>query len=253
MIPLRIAFDMDGTLADLSSAYSAIEDRIFGAEVAEHERPAPEAREEEQHVEEQGEQDEQEEPEEPPASSLEARRKRAARRAASRGGRRDRVWRAIEATPDFWLTLKPIDAAAIVRLNELTAKHKWEVFFITQRPATAGGTVQWQTHKWLVEHGFSMPNVIPLSGGRGRACSALQLDYLIDDTPQNCVDVLADSSTRAVLLVDAGDPIAESSARRLGIGTAFDINEALNVLVQATVARENPSLFEKLRRLVGWK
>ena len=75
MIPLRIAFDMDGKLADLSSAYSAIEDRIFGAEVIEHERPAPEAREEEQHVEEQGE---QEAPEEPPVSELEARRKRAA-------------------------------------------------------------------------------------------------------------------------------------------------------------------------------
>jgi len=250
MIPLRIAFDMDGTLADLSAAYSAIEDRIFGAEVVEHERPAPEAREEEQHVEEQGE---QEAPEEPPVSELEARRKRAARRAAARGGRRDRVWRAIEATPDFWMTLKPIDPAAIVRLNELTAEHRWEVFFITQRPATAGGTVQWQTHKWLVEHGFNMPNVIPLSGGRGRAASALQLDYLIDDTPQNCVDVLADSSTRAVLLVDADDPIAESSARRLGIGTAHNIGEALDLLVQATAARENPSLFEKLRRLVGWK
>ena len=151
------------------------------------------------------------------------------------------------------MTLKPIDPAAIVRLNELTAGHRWEVFFITQRPATAGGTVQWQTHKWLVEHGFNMPNVIPLSGGRGRAASALQLDYLIDDTPQNCVDVLADSSTRAVLLVDADDPIAESSARRLGIGTAHNIGEALDLLVQATAARENPSLFEKLRRLVGWK
>ena len=49
MIPLRIAFDMDGTLADLSSAYAQIEDRLFGSELAEHERPAPEAREEEQH------------------------------------------------------------------------------------------------------------------------------------------------------------------------------------------------------------
>ncbi len=52
MIPLRIAFDMDGTLADLSSAYTEIEDRLFGPELAEHERPAPELREAEQHVEE---------------------------------------------------------------------------------------------------------------------------------------------------------------------------------------------------------
>ena len=31
MTPLRIAFDMDGTLADLSSAYAEVEDRLFGA------------------------------------------------------------------------------------------------------------------------------------------------------------------------------------------------------------------------------
>ncbi len=247
MIPLRIAFDMDGTLADLSSAYGALEDRIFGAEVADHERPAPEAREEEQHVEEEGAT--------AAAAALEMKRKQAERRAVARKAsqHRDRIWRVIEATPDFWTTLKPIDQDAINRLNQLTSEHRWEVFFITQRPATAGGTVQWQTHKWLVEHGFSMPNVIPLSGGRGKAAAALQLDYLIDDTPQNCVDVLSDSSTRAILLVDPDDPIAEASARRLGIGTARSISEALDLLVQATAARTNPSLFEKLRKLVGWK
>ena len=49
------------------------------------------------------------------------------------------------------------------------------------------------------------------------------------------------------------DAIAESSARRLGVGTARNINEALDLLVQATEARANPSLFEKLRKLAGWK
>ena len=238
---------MDGTLADLSSAYAALEHRIFGAEAADHERPAPEAREEEQHVEEEGAT--------AAAAALEMKRKQAERRAAARHAshHRDRIWRVIEATPDFWTTLKPIDRDAIKRLNQLTSEHRWEVFFITQRPATAGRTVQWQTHKWLVEHGISMPNVIPLSGGRGKAAGALQLDYLIDDTPQNCVDVLSDSSTRAILLIDSDDPIAEASARRLGIGTARSISEALDLLVQATAARANPSLFEKLRKLVGWK
>ena len=76
-------------------------------------------------------------------------------------------------------------------------------------PRRRARTVQWQTHKWLVEQGFSTPSVIPLSGGRGKCAAALQLDYLIDDTPQNCVDVLSDSSTRAILLVDRG-----RSARR---------------------------------------
>ena len=252
MNPLRIAFDMDGTLADLSSAYADIEERLFGLELAEHERPAPEAREAEQHVEDG------------PASATfsdnhttdhttadHTTPERRSRRSGSQ--HRDRVWRAIEATPNFWTTLKPLEHGAVERLYQLTCEHNWEVFFITQRPATAGATVQLQTHKWLVEQGFSTPSVIPLSGGRGRCAAALQLDYLIDDTPQNCVDVLSDSSTRAILLVSADDQLAERSARRLGIGTARNVHEVLSLLIQATAARANPSLFEKLRKLVGWK
>lgn len=243
MTPLRIAFDMDGTLADLSSAYAEMEERLFGVWEAEHERPAPEAREEEQHDDDGA-----------PAASTTGRDRPVAERRPRRGMRhRDRVWRAIEETPNFWTTLKPLENGAVERLYQLAIEHNWEVFFITQRPATAGATVQWQTHKWLVEHGFSTPSVIPLSGGRGRCAAALQLDFLIDDTPQNCVDVLSDSSTRAILLVDADDPVADSSARRLGIGTARNIHDVLDLLVQATEARANPTLFEKLRKLVGWK
>jgi hypothetical protein len=244
MIPLRIAFDMDGTLADLSSAYAEIEDGLFGPELAEHGRPAPEAREAEQHVEADA-----------PAAATIGDNRRLPERRSLRGSsqHRDRVWRAIEETSNFWTTLKPLENGAVARLYQLTCEHNWEVFFITQRPATAGATVQWQTHKWLVEQGFTTPSVIPLSGSRGKCAAALQLDYLIDDRPQNCVDVLSDSSTRAILLVDADDPLAESSARRLGIGTARNIHDVLDVLVQATAARANPSLFEKLRKLVGWK
>jgi FMN phosphatase YigB (HAD superfamily) len=231
---LRIAFDMDGTLADLSSAYAEVEERLFGAVDIDAKHPEPEAREAEQHDLERRADD-----------------RRALSRMASH--QRERVWSAIEDTPNFWTTLKPLENGAVQKLYDLTGEHNWEVFFITQRPATAGGTVQWQTHKWLVEHGFKTPSVIPLSGGRGRAASALRLDYLVDDTPQNCVDVLSDSSTRAILLVDPDDPHAETSARRIGIGVAHSVHEALDLLVQATAARTNPSLFEKLRKLVGWK
>jgi 5'(3')-deoxyribonucleotidase len=244
MTPLRIAFDMDGTLADLSSAYVAVEESLFPQELAEHERPAPELREREQHVEGGAE------PTETIGDNREALERRSYRRSSHH---RDRIWRVIEDTPDFWTTLKPLENGAVKRLYELTCRHNWEVFFITQRPATAGATVQLQTQRWLIEHGFSTPSVIPLSGGRGRCAAALHLDYLIDDTPQNCVDVLSDSATRAILLVAEDDSTAESSARRIGIGTAHNIHEVLDLLVQATEARVNPSLFEKLRKLVGWK
>jgi hypothetical protein len=243
MLPLRIAFDMDGTLADLSSAYAEIEERLYGPDLTAHERPAPEAREAEQHTEET-------------VSAETTRDNRLPERpSVIRGGtrHRDQVWRAIESTPNFWMTLKPLETDAVKRLYQLTGEHNWEVFFITQRPATAGATVQWQTQMWLVEQGFAMPSVIPLSRSRGKCAAALQLDYLVDDTPQNCVDVLSDSSARAILLLDDDDALTESSARRLGIGTAYNVHQVLDLLVEATFARNNPSLFEKLRKLVGWK
>jgi hypothetical protein len=244
MIPLRIGFDMDGTLADLASAYAETEARLFGNGAAEHEAPAPEARETEQHEEEAV-----------PISATTGDNRRVVERRRSAGSsrHRDLVWRAIEDTPNFWTMLKPLEPGAVKRLYDLTIEHNWEVFFITQRPATAGGTVQLQTHTWLVEQGFATPSVIPLSSARGKCAAALQLDYLIDDTPQNCLDVLADSATRAILLVHPDDSLADTSARRLGIGTSRSIHDVLDVLVQATAARNNPSLFEKLRKLVGWK
>ena len=241
---LRIAFDMDGTLADLSTAYAGVEERLFGAADEDAEQPAPEKREAEQ----------QSEGEIQAAAESELERRDARRFVERLSARhRDRVWRTIEDTPDFWTTLKPLEDGAVKRLFELTAEQHWEVFFITQRPATAGGTVQWQTYTWLVDQGFLTPSVIPLAGGRGKAASVLRLDYLVDDTPQNCVDVLSDSSTRAILLVDPDDPLAASSARRLGIGVAHSVHEVLDLLVQATEARTNPTLFEKLRKIVGWK
>lgn len=240
MIPLRIGFDMDGTLADLSTAYAQIEERLFGSELAEHDRPAPEAREVEQHSDLGA-----------TAATTRDNPRPSDRRRGPR--HRDEVWRAIEETPDFWTTLKPLEQGAIARLYALTLELNWEVFFITQRPATAGATVQLQTQRWLIEHGFLTPSVIPLSGARGKCAAALHLDYLIDDMPQNCVDVLSESSTRSILLVDADDPIADTSARRLGIGTARAVHEVLDLLVQATEARANPTLFEKLRKMVGWK
>jgi phosphoglycolate phosphatase-like HAD superfamily hydrolase len=163
--PLRIAFDMDGTLADLSSAYAAVEESLFGAADEEAKHPAPEVREQEQQA--AGAEG---------AAPAEGERIEDDRRATTRVRKtrnRDRVWKAIEEIPDFWTTLKPLEAGAVERLYKLTGELNWEVFFITQRPATAGGTVQRQTHKWLVEQGFSTPSVIPLSGGRGKAAAAL--------------------------------------------------------------------------------
>jgi hypothetical protein len=221
---------MDGVLADFASAYREVEVRVLG----------------ERRVTKPDDPEKQEEAEEKLAVEAETN-PRVLRR------RRDTVWAAIEATPNFWTTLKPLDPEAVRRIHELMLKHRWEVFFITQRPATEGDTVQRQTQHWLVEQGFELPSVLVLGGSRGAAAGAMRLNYHVDDSPQNCLDVISESKARPILIVPPDDEVTRSSARRLKIGSAHSIGEALSILEQATVAKTQPGLLEKLAGIVGWK
>jgi hypothetical protein len=167
--------------------------------------------------------------------------------------RRDAVWRAIQSTPNFWETLQPMEEGAVARIHELMMRHRWEVFFITQRPGTEGDTVQRQTQRWLVRQGFDLPSVLVLGGSRGAAAGAMRLDYHIDDSPQNCLDVLADSKARTILVVPDSDQKTIASARMLGIGTARGISECLDILEQISTGRSQPGLLARLATLVGWR
>jgi hypothetical protein len=127
------------------------------------------------------------------------------------------------------------------------------VFFITQRPWTEGETVQRQTQRWLVEQGFELPSVLVISGSRGLAAKAIRLDYHVDDNAQNCFDIVADSDAKPILLVPHTDSGSIAGARKLGIGIAHSIGAAVDILEQASEARENPGLLKRLASLVGWR
>jgi hypothetical protein len=228
---LRIGFDMDGVVADFSKAFHDVEKRLFGAE-----EPARAGNPEDQR--------EESDPVEDPKARENPRRHRR---------RSDAVWAAIRATPDFWTGLDPLDRRAVPRLHELMLRHRWEVFFITQRPATLGETVQRQTQRWLIDQGFDMPSVLVVPGSRGAAGNALSLHYHVDDSANNCVDMKSESKAKPILIVGDEDPIATASARRLGIGTARDINAALDILDKASTARARPHILEQLGKMVGWK
>jgi hypothetical protein len=221
---LRIGFDMDGVLADFASAFHQVEIRLFGHET-DLEAGQPETEEE--------------------------RQTRSQELTPSR--RVDAVWDAIMEIPDFWAGLPPLEPGAVRRIHELALQHRWEVFFITQRPDTRGETVQRQTHRWLVAQGFDLPSVLVIRGSRGAAAGALRLDYLVDDSPQNCLDVLADSAAKPILVISPSFEAPIASARKLGIAVTQGIGESLSLLEQVMEAGNNPGLLKRIATMVGWK
>jgi FMN phosphatase YigB (HAD superfamily) len=242
---LRVGFDLDGTLADFEAAYRTVESRLFGEIDAGSPVPAPEVQ--------AAAEDEQHEGAAPPPESADR---------ADRGPRplltprqRARLWQEIESTPDFWTTLAPIDPDAIPRLHELAVRHRWDVFFITQRPDTAGESVQLQTQRWLVSHGYPLPSVIALKRSRGKLADALLLDFMVDDSAKNCVDIISESAARAILVLrhETPDQLRPQRARDLGIGVAASIGACLDLLEQIQLTRANPSLLSRMARIVGWK
>lgn len=209
---------MDGVLADFGGAFHEVDARLFG-----------------------------------PGSSLSPGQPEEEEKGAESRRRRDLVWREIQSTPDFWATLKPVEEGAVRRIHEMTLRHGWEVFFITQRPKTDGDTVQRQTQRWLVEQGFDLPSVLVLRESRGAAANALELVYHVDDSAQNCLDVLHASSAKPILIVPENDAATIESARKLGIGTATSIGECLDILEKATLAQDQPGLLARIATMVGWK
>ena len=220
---------MDGVLADFATAFRDVETRLFGGTpTVAAEAPEVEAQQEE--AQDSGSAGQ---------SPREMRR------------RRDAVWNAIHRTPDFWTTLQPLDPGAVRRIHALMIRYRWEVFFITQRPATEGQTVQRQTQRWLVEQGFDLPSVLVIAGSRGAAAAALRLDYHVDDSAQNCLDVVSESPARPLLIVPEPDAVTEATAKRLKIGVARSIGDALDALEQRASGVQ-PGLLNRLSKIVGW-
>lgn len=142
-----------------------------------------------------------------------------------------KLWRQVRARENFWESLEELDRGSVERLARLADERRWEVIFLTKRPETAGFTSQRQTQHWLVAHGFPLPSVYVVQGSRGRIAASLALDIVVDDRPENCLDVCVDSKARALLVWRHGEP--PPATKRLGIGAVKTVDECLDLLVEA--------------------
>jgi hypothetical protein len=235
---LRLGFDMDGVLADLNAALVREAVRLFpGIDVR---RPAPDQ------PTAPGSSDPQApggDPAEtsPPSLALSSRQER-------------QLWDAVKSVHNFWETLGETEPGIVARLAATSRDRRWEVMFLTSRPRSAGDIVQVQSQRWLERFGFALPALYVVSTSRGRIAQALELDVVVDDRPENCLDIALDSKARAILIWRGHESAVPASARRLGIGGVSSVGACLDLLVEADTPDPTDGGFVgRLRKLLRLK
>jgi hypothetical protein len=121
---------------------------------------------------------------------------------------------------------------------------------MTTRPSSAGETTQFQTQWWLETQGFPMPSVLTVPGSRGDAANALKLDITVDDRLTNCVDIIAASRSKAILVLRRDDQTVRDQALARGIGVVTTLAGAVDAVEQFEEAKRSSS--GRLSRLADW-
>ncbi len=255
-MPLRIAFDLDGVLADMESELFHQAEVLFGEEMMRRQHaPATDVAP-------------------PPTTNAGETPDDTAAGSASGAdvvpGNADtapallklnlttrqqrRLWRHVETIENFWETLEELEPGAIQRLATLATERRWEIIFLTKRPQSVGATAQLQSQRWLESKGFKLPSVFVVQKSRGRIAGALGIDVVIDDRPENCLDVVVDSKARAILVWRDDQKVLPTAARRLGIGVVPSVSVCLDILVQLdTPPEQRPGVVDRVMRMLGLK
>jgi len=236
---LRIACDLDGTVADMDAALQREAERLFGPDV---ELNGGGGRLES-------------------AEDVEAQLPDALGGVlpAPHDGRRPltprevrQLWRHVAATENFWASLGEIEPGAVAAFASRAQQHRWEVIFLTQRPPSAGATTQVQSQRWLAAHGFEWPSVMVMRGSRGKVAAALSLDVVVDDRPENCLDVTADSQATPILISRPGAARSAAGIAGLPFRSFASMADAIAHLEKLTTTRSgSDTVLGRLRRAFG--
>lgn len=226
---LRVAFDLDGTLADMERVLRRRAEELFPNEASE--------------------------------GPVESGASEDARRAAGTPkpdptnldltpSEWRRLWAHVRRTEDFWLALPEMDEGIVAHIAALAAARRWEVVFLTTRPKVRGQTTQVQSQKWLEAHGFARPSVFVVQRSRGLIAHALELDAVVDDRLENCVDVALESKAVAILIRPSSAALAPQS-RPIGVRVVSSIREATALLEQLDDDHHRSGVVRSIKRLLG--
>jgi hypothetical protein len=211
---LRVGFDIDGVLANFRAAFRATAAKLVRGDVADLDPDETEG--------------------ESPLSASDVRR----------------VWDHIAKAPNWWMEIDAYEPDQIARLYALTRAARWEVFFMTKRPPSAGDSVQFQTQWWIERFGYYLPAVLTVPGSRGEVANGLRLDLIVDDQIINCAEVIAAGATKALLMLREPDQAARTLALNRGIGVVATLSDAITILerLHEVVPKRRGRLF----RLRDW-
>lgn len=239
-MPLRVAFDLDGTVADMYFALRREAAKLFGEDVL---RSAPPTSTTPQEAGAE------------PASPNTPEDQQASDQTLQELHLTDRqqhqLWDHVKTIDNFWTTLPELEPGIIARIAKAAADRRWEVLFLTTRPATAGELVQLQSQRWLEAHGFQYPSVFVVQRSRGKIADALHLDAFVDDRPENCLDIAVESKAKVILVWHGDLKNVPAGAKRLGIRPVSTITEALTLLEQLDDSRNNRGLMKSIKRAIG--
>jgi len=238
-MPLRIGFDLDGTVADMYSALHQEAIKLFGEEVlakSAYKKAPPST----------------EGAEDAPAMEPENDTSAAAMDELHLTAKQQmQLWDHVKQIENFWTTLPELEPGIIARIAKAASERRWEVIFLTTRPSTAGELTQLQSQRWLDAHGFLYPSVMVVHRSRGKIADALQLDAFVDDRPENCLDIAVESQAKVILVWHGHMKDVPAGAKRLGVRPVGTITEALAVLEHLDDIRQKPSLLRSIKQALG--
>src|SRR5688572_3503579 len=238
-MPLRVGFDLDGTVADMYSALRREAIELFGEEVlrapVESSKPQEASKE----------QTPQPKPEDDQTATLAIQELHLTAR------QQNQLWDHVKKIENFWTTLPELEPGIISRIAKAAADRRWEVIFLTTRPSTKGELVQLQSQRWLEAHGFHLPSVFVVQRSRGKIADALALDAFVDDRPENCLDIVVESKAKVILVWHGNLNDVPAGAKRLGVRPVATITEGLALLEQLDDVRNQPSLMRSLKKAIG--